>query len=351
MLRFTDLALFAPDSVGELGYSTEFNVIERDDDARIAVFHSRMQHPRMPSVETGDANLRDLTLFVDAIVFDSVIYNDIETDFNLAELLIPTATRVLTHEDTQAIGSLGRHDDFSEGDVILEPMSLNLSFEAEGHPMVFSAIGIIDGRLHLQFYGGGNTFAFPVLQNADGEILDEFFATSFRLDADNNFQSLRTLDEHGNWLWNGNEQFWEFVFEADLNRLDEYRLIFRSFLVLDEIILNRAVSFILENEIAIPPPRDPVAEREALETAVFGDISRRIDIYDENGEFAGMLIAVIGRAIVNSATGEIETGSVEIDVLFNSNYGVFNIREDHDSIPPQFYDEIMYHTEIWFALE
>ena len=356
-LRFTDPALREHPRAAR-GFSIEFNVIERDDEARIAVFHSRMQHPPLPQgAEIGEANSRALTLFMEAITFSHAIYSNIEVYVNLAELEL-SPTRELTAEEVSTIGAMGRHRNLEAGDVILATHSLNFPFEIEGHPMSISAMGAVDGRLHIQIYGGENRFMFPTLVR-DGEALEEYFGVGFRFDQSGNFQSMRETDEDGNWLWMGDYQFVEFVFEVDLERLDEYQLVSRYFLVQDQVILNRAVSFELENEVAIPVQRDIRAEMEALEYEIFGDIPRQVDIHDEDGEFVGMLSARIGSSIHSPVHG---VQSFEIRVTFSSIFGLFQIEsdgsftqlietDDYSEIPEKWHDAVMAYAQNWFALE
>ncbi|MCL2578177.1 MAG: hypothetical protein FWE27_09045 [Defluviitaleaceae bacterium] len=353
MLRFTDPVLSMPDHLRSMGRSVEFNVIERDDNARTAVFHSRMQHPSIPNdVEIGNANTRDLTLFIDGISFDHAIYQDIETSLNLVELLQSTVpTRTITLEETETFGAMGRHRYLEEGELILLPRSLNFSFEVEGYPMKISALGVIDGRLHIQIYGGGDTFLFPTLQRNGIEMLDEYFAFGFRLDENNDFVPMRILDEHGNWLWMGDHQFVEFVFEVDLENLHEYQLICKYLAFQDSVTLNWAVSFELQNEIDVlrlPSREEMIAEHEALLDEIFGGLPRHMEFFDENGNLVGMLISTVSR-MTQSGRGEIE--HLEISVYFNSPEGFFCVREEYDSLPPEFRDEIIYQANLRFALE
>jgi hypothetical protein len=357
ILRFTDPAL-VPNPIALMGHSAEFNLIERDDEARIAVFHSRMQHPPLPpDVEIGEANTRALTLFMDAITFSHSIHTNINVDVNLAELE-HSPTRELTQQEVSTIGAMGRHRNLEAGDLILAPHSLGFPFEVGGYPMSISAIGVMDGRLHIQIYGGGNRFAYPALVR-NGQMLEEFFGVGFKFDENGNFQPMRELDEHGNWLWLGDYQFVEFVFEVDLEHLDEYQLVCKYFLAYDQLILNWAVSFELEGDVAIPEPYDIRTELEALEDEVFGDIPRQVNIYDENDEFIAMLIARIGNSIHSPVHG---VTSYEITVIINSVFGLFEVdsdgsftllqaRDDYDEIPSEWHDVIMYHANIWFSLE
>ncbi|MCL2357849.1 MAG: hypothetical protein FWC70_11985 [Defluviitaleaceae bacterium] len=363
-LRFTDTALLGDNPLENQGHSGEFNVIERDDDARIAVFHSRMTHPILPhDADTSDANTRDLTLFVAAILFSSAIYENPEAGISFADMteLPQSPVRILTYEETSILGATGHHRQFEAGEFLLAPNSLNIPFELERHPLNVSAIAVIDNKLHLQFSGDGNTFALPSLRCPDGEILEEYFAHAFRLDERGNFQSLRTWD-NGNWLWNGDVTHWEYVFDINPDRLDRYELTFGALLVQDELILNRAVSFELARDVGIPrgqTEQERFEEFEATMAEIFGDSPRNVWIYHENGDIAGILSANM-TITSDRRTGEISRLEVRptfmcFDTHAGETYmhirdGICVIRQA-ELLPPELRGEIMYHAEKWLALQ
>jgi hypothetical protein len=318
-------------------------------------------------MDISGANTRDLTLFLDVILFDFNIYENIEVDICLATLLQhPAQTHRLTSGEVETIGAMGRHRHITAGELILAPNSLGYALVVEGYPFYVSALGVLDGRLHMQLYGGKYIAAFPILQAPDGTHLEETFALGFQLNDEGVFKPMRYMDEYGNWIWVGENNYWEFVFEPDLENLHEYRLIFKYFVRQNMVTLNKSVSFELQDVGGIPRIPVPVqpsrAEmlvgREAIDYAIFGDMPREIDVFDGSGELAGTVTIGL-RSITSSGPttplgGRGEIHDFEIRVGFNdfeTGVFIFCIREEPELIPPELYDQIMYYASHAFALE
>ncbi|MCL2388178.1 MAG: hypothetical protein FWC89_11630 [Defluviitaleaceae bacterium] len=365
VLRFTDLAL-SPIGHGwaGMGRTIEFNEIERDDIARKVVLHSRVAHPSLPhdmEIPEG-ANTRDLTLFIDAIMFSHSIYEEVEVAINLAELLEqPSPTHIITLVESREIGGWGPFNNAEAGDVMLVPRSLSFPFEAEGHPMQISAIAVVDGKLHLQLYGGGSVLGMHSLVR-NGEVAPAVHGISFRYTPEGRITSIREWDDYGNWLWLGEIQYWELVFDVDLDYLHEYQLVFNFLVAFDSLTLNRAVSFELQQDVAIPRQLEWHVQHEAQMDKIFGDLPREVSIFDNDGNFMGTLYAITSRIQFNSRDPVNSISNVQMSVYFTPAEGrdfdrfpagqsLPCIREYDDHIPPELRDTIMYYAERWFALE
>ena len=183
------------------------------------------------------------------IDYNNITYNEHEINFDLAELMFdaPSSTQLIfgSHEIRYMWGIDA--DDARElltttGVTILEPNLHDIELGLEGIESLISAIGIIDGRLHIQLYdpplNNNRRFSLIALINPEGE-----------LDANGNLNIGFSIDEFGNFYTSYKElpHYRESIFEVDLDRLSEYRLV-GSFANTEYIDLELAVTFEFESD-------------------------------------------------------------------------------------------------------
>ena len=301
-------------------------VIGRDIDAGIVLLHSRLTRPRHHAHDTH-INPRNLTFNISNIAhnFDFAGYH--EVDVSLEALMANPSPLRTVASSANISASPHLFDPLFQIESILSPHTIDYRFEIEGLPMYISAIGVIDGRLHIQTYTpGGYDITSMYLQRPCGEKVESYGSVHFRLDEDGNLAQTIAVNDEGNIVWHGEHQYSEHIFKVDADNLEGYSLI-GYFRAVDIIGLNWAVSFELQGGIDAAAPIVPpqLAQRPAPPDMI--ELMADPIISDMIG--AGMRITV-------------ELFEGEVWRYFTDAHGVITFEEDFDTLPPLLAEYLWY---------
>lgn len=170
---------------------------------------------------------------------------DYELNLDLAAATSVSTTQLVLDHDPFSIGVWGTDAEkvravlSTTGITVLEPNLHNIDLGIEGIETLISAIGIIDGRLHIQLYEPSschnrNSSSIHIL-NPQGELVELALSVPF------------SIDEYGNfYIGETYTHYRENIFIVDLDRLSEYSL-FGHFHNSELIKLDWAVTFETEN--------------------------------------------------------------------------------------------------------
>ena len=256
-LRFTDVDFWDVGAWGRGFPVRRQEVIDRDVDAGIVLLHSRLTRPR---VHTGNTSInpRHLTFNLTDIHHNFYFDEDYtQVSVDLAALLSDLSEpSPIWHIGRSGTSYLGVSVHLTNVTDIMQPHSIDYSFDVRGFPMYISAIGVLDGKLHIQtFTPGSHNFNIAYLQRPCGERISAYGFISFKLDEEGRLA--RTSDVvDGNTVWLGRPQYNESIFAVDADNLEGYSLI--GFLrVSDSIALNWVVSFELVGGLDAAAPVIP----------------------------------------------------------------------------------------------
>jgi len=234
------------------GRVVDMRIIDRDVDAGIVLLHSRLTRPRHHQYNP-DLNPRNLTLNIFNIAHNSTSYGRQVVDVDMPALITesPPLRNIENHRLYVSAPTWNTLDDSS---YILEPHTTNYRFEIEGLPVYISAIGVIDGRLHIQTYSpGSGNFRISHLLKPCGVQVFEYGAFFFGLDAVGDFTANFSISEEGHMVSHGRGRYVEHIFEIDLGSLEDVSII-GNFNTLDMINLNWVVDFELVGGVDAAPP-------------------------------------------------------------------------------------------------
>ncbi|MCL2420994.1 MAG: hypothetical protein FWD03_03980 [Defluviitaleaceae bacterium] len=160
--------------------------------------------------------------------------------------------------ETFLTGTIGEQVSRTGGLSVLQPHLHDVALDFGNIETLISSIGIVDDRLHVQLHRLSDSV---MLEDAEGNWISPNLGFEFNLDNDGN--SIPVEEQRGP----GCGLYTELIFEIDLERLYEYRLI-GFFMTADRISFNWSTTFEIErNEaqliadgLAVPHGSDVITE-------------------------------------------------------------------------------------------
>jgi len=217
--------------------TTKYEVIDRTDG--VITLYSRQIFSQSLIGEELAFSLRRINYNIKQY-FNYEIYLDLTTAMSDV-----STTQLIIDHDPLSIGIWGTDGEkvrdliSTTGITILEPNIHDIDLGFEGIETLISAIGIIDGRLHIQLYEPSPSYSRSSssihLLNPQGELVEMALSVPFSIDEYDSFYISETYTYYR-----------ENIFIVDLDRLSEYSL-FGHFHNSDLITLDWTATFEVDN--------------------------------------------------------------------------------------------------------